>query len=321
MGDMGNMGLGPLTWSSALSTWQMTWSALAVLLAANAYGVGVATLRRRGVSWPRRRIAAASACVVSFLLAFCSVVGIYDMTLFSMHMVQHLLLVMVGAFFLAASAPVDLFIAATSGRLHHMAERAVSSRLGHLLGHPAFGFVLYAAAIPAFHLTNLFNLAMQSGFAHSVEAAAFIVIGYLFWRPVVGVEARQHPLAPGVRMVYLLLAVPVDTITGLALVMQQHTDQLSSFATGSRNWGPTVLGDIHQGGAIMWIIGDLIMMTALIPLGIAFVRADAEEAKVIDDAIASGTLPKQATSSWKPVPREHFPTAAPPSGEPPLPPT
>lgn len=308
---MGDPGLPPLTFDMVFTTWQVTWSALAVLLCANAYALGVARLRRKGQSWPRRRIAAAGGAAVSFLLAFCSVVGIYDMTLFSMHMVQHLLLVMVGSFFLAASAPVDLALASTSGRVGRWTTSAVSSPLGHLLGHPAFAFILYATAIPAFHLTNLFNLAMQSGFAHSVEAAAFIVIGYLFWRPVVGVEAAKHPLAPGVRMVYLLLAVPVDTITGLALVMQNHANQLSSFAAGSRDWGPSVLSDIHQGGAIMWIIGDLIMMAALIPLGIAFVRADAHEAKRIDAQLASGTLPTSSKSAWKPVATSHFPTAPP----------
>jgi len=306
---MGDMGLGPLTWSMVVTTWQVTWSAVAILVLANAYAVGVFRLRRSGQSWPKRRVLAAGASAISLLLAFCSVVGIYDMTLFSMHMVQHLLLVMVGSFFLAASAPFDLLMAASSGRLARWTKTAVSSRLGRLLGHPAVGFVLYAIAIPAFHLTNLFNLAMQSGVTHSIEAASFIVIGYLFWRPVVGVEATTHPLAPGVRMVYLLLAVPVDTITGLALVMQQHADQLSSFAAGSRDWGPTVLADIHQGGAIMWIIGDLIMMAALIPLGIAFVRADAHEAEQIDAQLASGSLPQRSASAWKPAPRAHFPTA------------
>lgn len=308
---MGEMGLPPLTWDMVFTTWQVTWSALAVLLLVNAYAFGVATIRRRGEIWPRQRILAAGAATVSFLLAFCSVVGIYDMTLFSMHMVQHLLLVMVGSFFLAASAPVDLLTSATSGSMQRLVAAAVSSPLGHLLGHPAFGFVLYAAAIPTFHLTNLFNLAMQSGVAHSLEAASFVVIGYLFWRPVVGVEATKHPLAPGLRMVYLLLAVPVDTITGLALVMQQHADQLSSFAAGSRRWGPSVLSDIHQGGAIMWIIGDLIMMTALIPLGLAFVRADAREAKIVDAQLESGTLQTTSNSAWKPVATSHFPTAPP----------
>ena len=129
------------------------------------------------------------------------------------------------------------------------------------------------------------------------------------------VEAAKHPLAPGIRMVYLLLAVPVDTITGLALVMQSHANQLSSFAAGSRDWGPSVLSDIHQGGAIMWIIGDLIMMAALIPLGIAFVRADAREAKRIDQQLASGTLPTSQKSAWKPLATSHFPTAPPLGGE------
>ena len=308
---MGQMGLPPLTWGSVLTEWQLTWSALAVLVCANCYALGVRSVHRKGGQWPRSRSFFAFGAAIALLLAFCSVVGIYDMTLFSMHMVQHLLLVMVAGALLAASAPVDLALAATSGKTQRWLEQVSSSRLAHVFGHPVVAFIIYAAAIPAFHLTNLFNLAMKSGFTHSLEAAAFIAIGYLFWRPVVGTEASAHPLAPGVKMLYLFLAVPVDTITGLALVMGNFSAPFTNFATGSRTWGPTVLADIHQGGAIMWIIGDLIMMVGLIPLGLQWVRSDAAEAIAIDAALASGELPTPQPSAWKPVAQHHFPTAPP----------
>ncbi|MEI6701137.1 MAG: cytochrome c oxidase assembly protein [Actinomycetota bacterium] len=308
---MGDSPLGPLEWGN-LFRFQLTWSALFILVAINGYVALVHRTNRlnRG-PWPKMRIGAALGAAISFLLAFCSVVGIYDMTLFSAHMVQHLLLVMVGAALLAASAPLDLLVAASTGGFERFLRRLLDSPVAGVLGHPLFGFILYALAIPAFHLTSLFSLAMQSGFTHSLEAIAFIGIGYLFWRPVVGVENSRHPLAPGLRLVYLFLAVPVDTITGLALVSTNHVGPYSGFATGMRNWGPTVLSDIHQGGAIMWIVGDLIMMAALIPCAIVWVNDERRQTAVIDAAIEAGTTDDTSGSPWKPVARAVFPTAPP----------
>ena len=112
-------------------------------------------------------------------------------------------------------------------------------------------------------------------------------------------------------MVYLFLAVPVDTITGLALVSTNHVGPYSGFATGMRNWGPSVLSDIHQGGAIMWIVGDLIMMTALIPCALVWLKDERQQTAVIDAAIDAGNLYDSAASPWRPAPRVVFPTAPP----------
>ena len=94
--------------------------------------------------------------------------------------------------------------------------------MAEVVGHPITGFALYAVLIPIAHLTTLYNYALTHDLAHDNEHLAFLVIGYLFWRPVVGVEPSRHPLSPGLRMVYLMLAIPVDTFSGLALVSATH---------------------------------------------------------------------------------------------------
>ena len=117
--------------------------------------------------------------------------------------------------------------------------------------------------------------------AHDNEHLAFLVVGYLFWRPVVGVEASRHPLSPGLRMVYLMLAIPVDTFSGLALVSTSHELFPAYFAI-HRNWGPSLVEDLHIGGAIMWVGGDTLMVLALIPIIIQWVRYEDERARQVD---------------------------------------
>ena len=305
-----------LTWSNALIP-HFTWASIVLLLGLNAYILATRRVARLGRGpWPRTRTYSALAATVALWLATNSVVGAYDMTLFSMHMVQHLLIVMVGAGFVAGAAPVDLVRDATSGHLHTVVERVVHSPLGTFLDHPVVAFVAYAVMIPAFHLTSLFDVAMRSGATHAAEEVMFLVVGYFFWRPVVGVERTRHRLAPGLRIIYLLLSVPVDTFTGLALMSTTQVDQFRSFATGNRPWGPTVLEDVHQGAAIMWIFGDLIMMSAMIPAALAWVREDRQHAAAVDAVLDAGATLEEPPSAWLPRQRAVFPTAPPPTKHP-----
>jgi putative copper resistance protein D len=155
----------------------------------------------------------------------------------------------------------------------------VDSKAGEVVGHPIFGFLAYAVFIPATHLTSIFNDMLLHMWVHRLEQVGFLLIGYLFWRPVVGIEPSRHPLAPGLRLVYLALAVPIDTFTGLALVMSGHIE-FSAYAAQHRTWGPSILSDIKTGGALMWIGGDFLMLLAMIP--VAYLWMKDEESKTAE---------------------------------------
>ena len=134
-------------------------------------------------------------------------------------MIQHLMFVMVAAPLFAMGAPAELLERATTGRTHGLVVRGLGSRVAEIVAHPIVDFGLYAVLIPLAHLTGLFNVALIHPAVNYGEHLAFLAIGYLFWRHVVAIEPTRHPLPPGVRLLYLILAVPVDTFTGLALTM------------------------------------------------------------------------------------------------------
>ncbi len=306
--EMNGPALPRLTWS-LLGHTQFTLASVLLATALGLYLLGVLRARRLGTTWAWWKVATFVAAVVVLWIATESVVGIYDMTLFSIHMVQHVLLVMTAAPLLAASAPVDLLMAATSGRTNQLLRRALDSTVAGIVGHPVFGFLAYTVLIPAFHLTHLFDQAMASLVTHHLEEVAFIVVGYLFWRPVVGVESSKHPLAPGLRLIYLLLSIPVDTFTGLALVSSQ-VPPFVAFSVHRPFWAPPVLADIHDGGAIMWVCGDILMMVAMIPCALVWLRDEESKTVLIDRAIDEGTYADPG-SAWRPRVVQHFPTAPP----------
>ncbi len=273
----------PFAWSH-IGTTAFSWVGLAILVAAGLlYVAGTVrwTTSHPGAPWSVKRTVCFLAGLVIVLVATESVVGVYDMVLFSDHMIQHLLLIMVAAGFLAMGAPLELALGTLPGRLGRGLNAAADSKAGEMLGHPIVGFGLYAVFIPVTHLTSLFNLMLTHMWVHRAEQVGFLLIGYLFWRPVVAIEPAKHRLAPGLRLVYLALAVPVDTFTGLALAMSGH-EMFPAYSTMGRNWGGSLVDDLHTGGSLMWIGGDLLMMGAMIPIAVLWMRDEEAKARVID---------------------------------------
>lgn len=246
---------------------------------------------RDGRTWSIKRTISFIAGIVVVAIATQSVVGEYDMTMFADHMIQHLLLIMVAAGLFAMGAPLELATTTTPGAPGRLLNAVVDSKVGEFMGRPIVGFACYAIFIPVTHLTGLFNLMLTHMWVHHTEQVGFLLIGYLFWRPVVAIEPSRHPLAPGLRLVYLALAVPVDTFTGLALVMSTH-EIFPAYTAMHRTWGGPILIDLKTGGAIMWIGGDALMLGAMIPVAVQWMRDEDAKSVTVDaelDAAPDGS--------------------------------
>jgi putative copper resistance protein D len=260
-----------------------------IILVALAYLAGVKRLSRGEPEerWHVRRTLAFFAGLVTTFVAVESFIGIYDSVLFYDHMIQHLLLIMVAGPLFAMGAPIELLERATTGRAHEVIKRALDSRVSEVIGHPIFGFVLYAVVIPVTHLTSFYNLTLENETVHNMEHFLYLVVGYLFWRPVVAIEPSRHRLHPGFRLLYISAGVPVDTFTGLALTATAH-EIFPAYKAMHRTWGPSLVTDLHIGGAIMWVGGDTIMLLAMIPVAIVWIHHEerlAEEAdRILDEA-------------------------------------
>jgi putative membrane protein len=241
-------------------------------------GVGyVALVRRTSGDFRGRTWYFMSGLLVTFF-ATQSVIGVFDMTYFADHMIEHLLLIMVAAPLFAMSRPLDLVRIAGPAP----ARQLLDSRLGRLVLSPIFGFGLYFVFIPVTHLTGLFNLMMEHEWVHHSEQILFLVVGYLFFRVAFGQEegARLHP---GLRLVFVMAAVPADTITGLSLAMSSHNPFPAYVLMGpAGSTAVSRLNDVHLGGAIMWIGGDALMLLACIPIAFIWLRYEAQRTKAID---------------------------------------
>jgi cytochrome c oxidase assembly factor CtaG len=253
--------LPPFGWSAVLTQWQfapIVSAFVAVSLAA--YGWGVIRVARRHPArpWPVWRTAMFLGGLAAIVVATQSGVGAYDDVLYWDHMVQHLMLIMVAPPLLIAGQPMTLLLHASRNPLHTWAKRALRSKIASFLTWPVLGAVAYTVAVFAAHLTSVANLVETNQTLHNAEHAVFLVVGYLFFLPILGREPIRWRLSYPMRFVILVLIMPVDTFTGL--ILGYGGAGTPGLDTGPRPaWAPGPLSDLHAGGAVMWIGGDAIM--------------------------------------------------------------
>jgi putative copper resistance protein D len=261
---MDESALPPFGWSQVTTAWQFApvVTGFTVVLA-GLYLWGAARVRRRHPArpWPAWRTAVFFLGLIVIVLATQSGVGTYDDTLFWDHMIQHLMLIMIAPPLLVIGQPVTLLMHASRNPLHTWVKRIVRSRPVAFLTWPVFAVAAYAATIVGTHLTSFFNLVESNNAVHDGEHVLYLVVGYLYFLPLIGQEPIRWKVSYPLRMFLLFIAMPVDAFTGVILGSE---DKYPFAPMEPRSWGPAPLDDLHSGGAVMWIGGAAIMFVLLL---------------------------------------------------------
>jgi putative copper resistance protein D len=282
--------LPPLRGSQLFST-QFDFVPVAMVLVALAlylWGVRRVNQRQPRHPWSAGKTAAFIGGLVTTGIAIFSFIGVYDGELFWDHMVQHLLLIMVAAPLFAIGSPIDLAWRATTGTPHLVVTEVLRSRVAKFLGHPGVAFVLYAVMIPITHLTVWYNYTLEHESVHNAEHLVFLGVGYLFWRQIFGSDPNAYRMHPILQFGFLFMAIPIDTFTGLSLDSAVH-EMFPAYLALHRNWGPSLVDDLHIGGVIMWVGGDTLMLWPMIPVALRWMHLEERRAVRVDrelDAVA-----------------------------------
>lgn len=236
--------------------WRFDPLLIVALLLLVAYLIGVARANRNagteGTRWhPARTISFIAALVVG-VLATSSGVAVYSDMVFSVHMIQHLMLIMVAPSLFAFGKPLRLIGAAggpgTADRLQHF----LSTPIMAVITSPMAGVAAYAGVLVGTHLTALMNIIMTHPGAAELEHWAYLAAGWMLFVHVFGEEPlRWHLSMPG-RFLMLAVTMAVDTFVGVVLMLNTTAIATSASAMGS-------LADTHAGGGLMWWGGDGLM--------------------------------------------------------------
>ena len=271
------------------------WLTVVVLLGA-LYAVGLRALRRSGDAWP---IGRAVSWYVGLLLLFVTTnsgVATYAHVMFSVHMVQHMLLSMVIPIFFVLAAPITLALRTLPRNAGELGPRewltqVVHSRVVGVVSHPVVASTIFVVGFYGLYFTALFPWLMASHWGHIAMGVHFLLVGSLFFWSLIGIDPGPHRPPFLGRMVIMLVVIPLHSFFSIALMMTTTVIAVGYYTALQRPYAVDLLADQHLGAGIGWATGEIPMVLVMCAMFGQWVRADEREARRLDrsaDRAAAG---------------------------------
>ena len=178
-----------------------------------------------------------------------------DNYLFSAHMLQHLLLILIVPPFLLLGIPLE---EANSWLLLPIVRKAEG-----VMGRPSVAWASCIVVMTVWHVPILYNFALAHESVHIFQHLSFLITGTMFWWPIVSpIPGRRLAAIPAV--FYLFAAVIENTVLGITITfmpvgyypayLHPHASQevLDLIRNG---WGISAALDQKLGGLLMWVPG------------------------------------------------------------------
>lgn len=272
----------------------LQWSAdpfflVACLVGLALYVWGVVRLKRRGDAWSVWRTVSYIAGVLSIGLMMCTGLNDYGMVMFSVHMVQHMVISMLSPILILLGAPMTLALRALpvagKGRKgpRELLLALLHSRYMRIITHPAFTIPLFIASLYALYFTPIFDFLMGSRTGHIAMMVHFLAVGVVFFWPIIGVD--PGPQRPGylMRMLELFAGMPFHAFFGIALMMAS-APMVETFKNPPASLGIDALSDQNAAGGIAWAFSEIPSVLVLIVLLFQWYGSEQRQAKRTDRA-------------------------------------
>jgi putative membrane protein len=192
--------------------------------------------------------------------------------LFSAHMVQHEILMLVSAPLLVVSRPLVTFLWALPIEWRRALGRW--SKANYVRGtwdfltEPFAAWCIHAIAIWAWHMPLLFQLTLTSDLAHTAQHLSFLLSALLFWWALFYAHGRK---AYGSGILYIFTTAVHTGILGALLTFAPHL-WYPLYSTTTQAWGLTPLEDQQIGGLVMWVPASVVYIGAGLFLFAAWLR-------------------------------------------------
>lgn len=192
--------------------------------------------------------------LVFLILAVVSPIDTLSLVSLSMHMVQHLLMIVVIPPLLILSLPPEV----GSLFLRNASVRA----LFQFILHPLAVFLIFNVIFVGWHLPPNYDLAVRDQGVHILEHVMFIVGAVLSWWPVFSHQPELPRSTPGVLMLFLFFMSLPPTIIGALLTFAGYVIY-PAYEAVARPWGMSAQADQELAGLLMWLPGGLVYFAVL----------------------------------------------------------
>lgn len=208
----------------------------------------------------------------SLVMALVSPIHPMGEALFSAHMVQHEILMLVSAPLLVLSRPLVAFLwgLPISWRrgLGKWSKRKHVQAVWMWITDPFTAWWIHAAAIWAWHAPYLFQLTLTSQLAHTAQHLSFFLSALLFWWALFYARGRK---SHGAGVLYVFTTAVHTSVLGALLTFGPHV-WYPRYSTTTQAWGLAPLEDQQLGGLIMWVPASLVYLVAGLALFAAWLK-------------------------------------------------
>jgi len=245
------------------------------------YAIGIRRAWRRagaGRGVARWRAWAYAAGLAAVALALLTPLDAVADALFTAHMGQHLVLLLVAAPLLAAGVPALALLWALPEGARRRAGRAWAARPAlrgalALLVAPGIAITLHVGSVLFWHMPAPYDWALRRPAVHALEHATLLGAAALFWWPVVrpaaGHAARRF--GDGARLLYVTAAGVPMGLLGAALTFAVRPWYAGHYGTTAA-WGLTPLEDQQLAGVVMWVPAGLVYLGVASALFVRWLR-------------------------------------------------
>lgn len=242
--------------SSLWTSWQFAPEIL-ILLAFIAFQY----FRAGGVSKTQRTYFLAG--LASILAVVISPVGARAMDYFSLHMVQHITLMMITGPLLVLGTPNTF---------------QTNNTFFKFVTHPAISWVTYAALMIGVHLPAPHNFIMEHPWTHTyIEVPLYIVIPYFFYFNLLDRKLANRRISPAFSVISLFLMMVPETLTGFSIYVSHGSLYNDMYS----------INDQRRGGSLMWS-GAMIIDTIWMALAVYhWIKSEEYKSKIVDAQIAA----------------------------------
>lgn len=274
----------PWDWGRMLTAWRVDWLfAFAALAAVGLYAWGVWRLRRRGDSWPWWRLLVWVLGWGLLVYVTSGGPGVYGKVMFSIHMVEHIALMMAVPILLVPAQPITLALRALTKRRdktlgpRELLLAVVHSRWATFFVNPIVAGTMFFASLVAFYWSGLLDWALTTHTGHVAMVVHFSITGYAFVWALIGRDPGPPKWQAPFRMLVLIATLAAHAFFGLALMQGAWLLAPEFYKTLAVPWVPDLLVDQQLGGAIAWGIGEAPTLVLMMLVAVDWMQRDSRE--------------------------------------------
>lgn len=225
--------------------------------------------RVRGASWQRK-----SSYVLGVLVLFLSIESpldsLGDTYLFSAHMVQHLLMILI--------VPPLMLYGIPESEARSWLRHPRVARAERIFGRASVAWILGIGTMTIWHLPVLYNFAIAHEPVHIFQHLTFLVTGTMFWWPIMS-PLPERRLAPVASIFYLFAAVMENSLLGILITFMpvgyytayvHPADPLGALHLIRDQWELSAISDQRLGGLFMWIPGCSVYFVAILMIVVSW---------------------------------------------------